>query len=404
MTINTENTIYDCIVVGGGISGISFAHYMKKAGKNVLIIEKDNKIGGQLNTIHSVNKPDFWCELGSHTCYNSYTNLLAIAKEVGEGYNELQPLDKFNYVLYRSGKISSIFSAISPISFMINAFKIFSSKKDGKSVREYFRPIVGKSNYDKLFKYAFRAVICQDADNYPAEMFLKRRKQKEKELSRRFTFKKGLHSFLSHIIEKDGLSVIKSTQITGLGKSEGIYSLKANDGSVFRASSVALASNPFSTSILLKDIEPEVAELLSSISLFHSQSVNVIIPEEKLSHLKKVAGIISCSDNFMSAVSRDLVADDSLRGFTFHFEKDKLTKEEQFNLICKVLGISLSDILEHYYTEHMLPSVGVEHVGLEEKIDQARINDNVYILGNYFYGLSLEDCVNRSLNESKRIM
>ena len=35
---------YDVIVVGGGISGMSFAHYAKKAGFKCLILEKENRV------------------------------------------------------------------------------------------------------------------------------------------------------------------------------------------------------------------------------------------------------------------------------------------------------------------------------------------------------------------------
>ena len=71
--------VYDCIVVGGGISGVTFAHYLKKEGKAVLVLEKNKNTGGQLQTGHLSVQPDFWYELGSHTCYNSYTSLLSLS-------------------------------------------------------------------------------------------------------------------------------------------------------------------------------------------------------------------------------------------------------------------------------------------------------------------------------------
>ncbi|MGD0283610.1 MAG: FAD/NAD(P)-binding protein, partial [Dissulfurispiraceae bacterium] len=41
---------YDVIIIGAGISGLSFAHYCGREGMRTLIIEKDAHIGG---TIHS---------------------------------------------------------------------------------------------------------------------------------------------------------------------------------------------------------------------------------------------------------------------------------------------------------------------------------------------------------------
>ena len=41
---------YDCIIVGGGIAGITAAIYLKNANKDVLLIEKGT-MGGILNKI-----------------------------------------------------------------------------------------------------------------------------------------------------------------------------------------------------------------------------------------------------------------------------------------------------------------------------------------------------------------
>lgn len=172
--------VYDCIVVGGGISGVTFAHYLKKEGKAVLVLEKNKNTGGQLQTGHLSTQPDFWYELGSHTCYNSYTSLLSIVKEIRRT-DIIVPLGKFSYVLHASGKIKSIMSEVSKLSCLLHFPKYFFSDKAGKTTREYFRPIVGASNYDRLFTNAFKAVICQPADDYPAEIFLKKRDKREKD-------------------------------------------------------------------------------------------------------------------------------------------------------------------------------------------------------------------------------
>ncbi len=37
---------YDVIVVGGGISGMSFTHYATKADYKTLVLEKSNRNGG----------------------------------------------------------------------------------------------------------------------------------------------------------------------------------------------------------------------------------------------------------------------------------------------------------------------------------------------------------------------
>ena len=46
-----ENQLrYDAIVVGGGMAGLTSAAYLAKAGLKVLLCEKENKIGGLVNS------------------------------------------------------------------------------------------------------------------------------------------------------------------------------------------------------------------------------------------------------------------------------------------------------------------------------------------------------------------
>lgn len=397
-----DRIIYDCVIVGGGISGISFAHYLKKAGKSVLIVEKAERTGGQIQTGHSPVNPDYWYEMGSHTCYNSYTSLLSIVRETG-GIDLIQSLDKHSYVLYDSGKIKSLGSAVSKFSMFFHCFRYFFSDKREKTTREYFRPIVGASNYDRLFRYAFRAVICQPADDYPAEIFLKKRKERDKELPRKYSFKGGISSFLNNIIEKDNLQIDLKSEITSIQRKDDLYVLETVDGNTYYAHNIALATSPQISSQLLKETEEDISGLLASFSIFESESLNVIIPKEKLD-LKEMAGIIALSNDFLSVVSRDLVEDDQLRSFTFHFEKGRKNDTEKSELICKVLDINEQDIIARRATSHSLPATRLEHLHLDEKIAEKRKDDNVYVLGNYFYGLSLEDCVNRSKKEAERFL
>ena len=46
--------IYDAIIIGGGVAGVTAAIYLKMAGLNIAIIEKE-LIGGKLNYISEIN-------------------------------------------------------------------------------------------------------------------------------------------------------------------------------------------------------------------------------------------------------------------------------------------------------------------------------------------------------------
>ena len=64
--------VYDSIILGGGIAGITAAIYLIQANKNVLLIEK-GPLGGTLNKISKIeNYPGFKSITGPDLAYNLY--------------------------------------------------------------------------------------------------------------------------------------------------------------------------------------------------------------------------------------------------------------------------------------------------------------------------------------------
>jgi protoporphyrinogen oxidase len=391
------------MVIGGGISGISFSYYLNRSNKKVLLLEKEARAGGQVQT-QSAKIFDFWYDLGAHTCYNSYISLLSIVKELNLDAH-VQPMGQFSYLVYKQNDLKNMMAGFSWPSMILNCPKIFFASKEGKTVEEYFGKIVGKTNYEQFFSKAFRAVLSQNANNYPAEIFLKKRKSRFEAFPRKYTFTNGISSLTDAIIEKSGLeiktnSAVKTISRTG-DDSSPLYEIEIISGQKFYASAVALAIDPASASVLLQEIEPDLSKLLATIPIAHSESIGVVLPKEKV-NVKKMAGIIPVSDQFLSVVSRDLVEHPAYRGFVFHFEKGKLKRNEQLDTICKVLNIKIEDIVTQTFTEHVLPSLRVQHIDLKTQIEKVKINSGIFILGNYFNGLSMEDCVQRSQDEFRR--
>lgn len=136
--------IYNCIIIGAGISGITFAHKLSIKGEAVLVLEKEHRVGGQINTFYSQDKAGTWAEAGSHTCYNSYTHLLSVADEV-KHTDSLLPLRKCRYVIFDENRLKRPFGLISMPRMMLNGWRCFFLSMKGKTVRQYFGRIVGKA-------------------------------------------------------------------------------------------------------------------------------------------------------------------------------------------------------------------------------------------------------------------
>jgi len=45
-----DEKTWDCVIIGGGIAGLTASIYLAQAGKSVLVLEKSNKLGGRGKT------------------------------------------------------------------------------------------------------------------------------------------------------------------------------------------------------------------------------------------------------------------------------------------------------------------------------------------------------------------
>jgi protoporphyrinogen oxidase len=397
-----KNHLYDCIVIGGGISGVSFAHYLRREGHSVLILEKERRLGGRIHSAQPEKGEDFWMELGAHTCYNSYTELLSLIKEIGKS-ESVVPLASVPYKLYSGKKIRSIFSEISLLPLLLRFWKIFSSSKNGKTTREYFEPIVGRSNYKKLFSKLFRAVISQEADEYPAEIFLKKRAQKDETVARRFSYRGGLSALVEDIANESGAEILNYALVENVEKqTDGLFKVFLQNGQIFTSRHIAIATDITTAPLLLSGLNlDQMATLTATIRPSRSIAVNVVVDKQYI-RLKKMGGIIPLSNDFFSAVSGDAIDNEHWRSFTFHFPESKLSPAERLEIVLRTLGITDNNAIHTETYRHALPKVRLQHLQLAEKSHQLLQDNRIFLLGNYFHGMSIEDCVRRSKEEAAR--
>ncbi len=390
----------DVVIVGGGISGLSLAFYSARAGYKTTLLEKNERIGGSFNSHHCTNGKDaFWLDMGAHTCYNSYQNLLDIV-EACHLKEDIIPRAKVPFMLLRDKELKSVFSSLNIFEALRSIPNIFSLKKDGLSVREYYSKIAGENNYNKALSHFFNAVPSQPTDDFPADMMFKSR-PKRKEVLKNYTFREGLGSVARAIAKSKGINVFTGQEVTGIERLEGSYVITTKTGMTCTASTLALAAPPQASSRLLQTIEADISRHLGQIESASVDSVGVMVRKEDLA-VRPVAAIISPDDIFFSAVSRDTVPHEEYRGFAFHFRPGE-HEESKIRRITEVLGISMDKIAHRYDVINTVPSLRVGHRDWLEKIDGMLEGRNLLLTGNYFGGMAIEDCVSRSLSESRRI-
>ncbi len=391
----------DVVVVGGGISGLSLAFYCVQAGMKTTILEKNDTIGGSFASPHySANGKKFWLEMGAHTCYSSYQNLLEIVETCGMKSNII-PRAKVPFTLFKDGQIKSIVSQLNIPELLVSIPNLFTLKKDSQSVKSYYSKIVGERNYREVLSHFFNAVPSQRTDDFPADMMFKSR-AKRKDVLKNYTFKNGLQSVAQAISGRSGLNVFTNQNVNSIQYVDGLYEIRTPEGGEYSAKTLVLATPSSVSSQLLKGIKPDVANHLGILKAADVDSLGVIVRKENIS-MKPVAALISPDDVFFSVVSRDTVPDDNYRGFVFHF-KPGLDEKTKKNRITEVLGITMAKV-EHTISKiNTVPTLQLGHHEWLAKTDaMLKKEKNLLLTGNYFGGMAIEDCVSRSRSEFGRM-
>jgi hypothetical protein len=120
-------------------------------------------------------------------------------------------------------------------------------------------------------------------------------------------------------------------------------------------------------------------------------------------HLSPLAGLIAVDDAFYSMVSRDYLDDPRYRGFAFHFRPGALSPEAQIERACQAIGVTPNSVVGHTRAINRLPALRVGHPDRIRRIDAALADTRLAITGNWFLGVSIEDCLTRSYREFQRL-
>jgi len=388
------------IVVGGGISGLSAAHYAVRAGIETLLIERSPRPGGCMHTHVFDTLDGFWVEAGSHSCFNSYGNLIQILESLGH-LDQATAKEKQSYKLWSEGKRRSILWALHPLELAVSIPRLFSGSKEGKSVVEYYGRVLGEKNYRDLFGPAFRSVICQDADDFPAEALF-RKKPRRKDVLRSFTMPGGLADIPRTIAAQPGLETRLGCGVDALSVDGPGFRVHLDDGVTLTCEHLTLAVPPDVAARLLDGINPEAARAIADVGVVEIDSLLVAFERDALS-VPELAGLISVDGPFFSAVSRDFLSDQRLRGFAFHFPGNRYDEGERLRTACTALDTTPDRAAAVAHVRNRLPSLRTGHAERIADLDRALVGGPVAVTGNWFLGVSIEDCVTRSRAEHERL-
>jgi oxygen-dependent protoporphyrinogen oxidase len=277
------------------------------------------------------------------------------------------------------------------------------ASKEGATTCGWYSGVVGKRNYSRILAPFLSAVPSQSVDSFPAagpgSLFKKRPRRKD--VVKSFTLDGGLSSVIAAVAASSGVetrtgAIVREVRRVGDG-----YEVRLADGRSFQAPLVSVAVPPSMASAMLRADFPDLSSELARIGMAATESVGVVVRREKVK-LPEMAFLVPADDLFWSAVTRDPVPDPDWRAFAFHFKTGK-TDEERRARIAQILQVEQGDFEEVTRRMTLLPSPVLGHDRVVGELDRMLSGSGLALTGNYFEGLAIEDCVQRSRAEWARV-
>ncbi len=397
----------DVIVVGGGISGLGFAHRAARAGRTVRLLERSDRLGGCIRTHR---RPDgFWFELGAHTAYNSYASFLDLAVAT-RAAGKLQPRQaaRKRFGLLRDGEYTWLTPprVLLALDWMEVARHLPSGlfrKKDGETLYSHYARLIGRRNYDRVLSPFLEAVPSQKADGFPAEgpgsLFKKHARRRE--FPRSYGFEGGLQTVADAAPGLSGVTVETGVEVARVGRDGDGFSVITADGRILSAPAVAVAA-PLDAAVgMLRDDFHELTDAMAKIRTVEVDSMGVVLPRERC-WMPEVAFLVPVDDLFHSAVTRDPFPHPTLRAFAFHF-RPGVSRDARLRRMAEVLRVPEAELGPVVEARATLPAPALGHGEVVAEMDRCLSGGRLALTGNYFAGLALEDCLLRSGAEWERI-
>lgn len=396
---------FDAIVVGSGISGASFAYEAARAGKRALVVEKEARVGGCLHSHRT--SAGYWFELAGHTCYNSYLGLADIVQGAGLRGKVLQRSRTHLRFLQGDSIVPgsnqwALLRLMNKAELLKSLPHAFTAKKDGQTVYSYYAQILGRGNYNRVFGPVLSAVPSQSADSFPADMLFKVRKTRRKDFPRSFTVAGGLQRIVEAALDQPQITTAAGQGAVRVERAGDGWAVVLADGTRHEADALALAVPPRTAADLVRETAPELAAQLARIKEAQVETVGVVVATDKVARIPISMFLVPLDDMFHSIVTRDSIPDPAWRSFSFHF-KPGHSRDEKMRRITEVLKVTPADLETVVERTAVLPSPELGHEKIVAEIDRLTAGAKLCVTGNYFAGLSIEDCVVRSREQWARI-
>jgi len=434
--------IYDIVVIGGGITGLVASWQLKRQGKKVILLEKEKRLGGNINTFRNYG---YIFEEGPQTILASNEYVYKLIKELNlESQLEiLSGKSSDSRFILKKGRLIKI--PLKPWEFFTSPLLSWSSKlllfreffsqpiESDISVAEFTIRHFGEEFYDyfvqpfisgiyagdgkKLsLKYAFPKLYeIQRKYGSLLKAFLKEKRVAPK--GKLLSFRKGL-STLVDVLKKEVPYLTSAEVIKILKKERNLYQLILKGGKKFLAKRIIITTNAKDTVKLLRNIYTKV-ELLEKINypplavvslafrrkkgISYLQGFGFLVPQKEQ---RKILGAIFVSSLFQGRCpSEEICFSVFLCGETQKDLCNNLSLEELESLAEKeiraLFPVGEKTLGRIKFYPQSIPQYELNYEKFLQIIKELENREpNIKILSSYIGGSSLAKCIEKGMRLS----
>src|SRR5215468_466258 len=445
----THEMNVDSIIIGAGVSGLVAAHHLKKMGRDLLLVESGDHVGG---VIQSREVEGFLIERGPNSLRGSH-EFLDLVEELNLTGELITADPRAPAYVYAGGELHAVPMsppALVKTKLISNAAKLrllrepfVKSRRGGgeESVASFVRRRLGDEILERLVEPFLSGVYAGDPEElslqacfpklaeFEAEAggilrgALRAAKQSRKEASkpkrslrpyRLCSFRHGLSALPEALAKSLGDSLLTRARIIDISSTGGFEIKIEHRGEIktINSSTLVLSTPAYVAGRLLSGIAPEIAALVAEIPYVSIVSVPLAYRAEQVSRKLdgfgflaprgeglRTLGSIWNSSLFAGRAPEGWACLTNFIGGATDREAIKLSDEELIRIVHndlnKALGLSGEPRrLPITRYERAIPQYTLGHAARVERIESLlRDTHGLWISGNYLRGVSLGDCI-----------
>lgn len=427
------------VILGAGISGLSAAHFLQQKGADFLLLEANNRVGGN---IHSKEIDGFICENGPNTVLLNNTAIIQLIQELGlwESVCKPQANAAHNRFVLHHGKLQAV--PTTPWAFFGTPLLSFADKlrlmkepfinkhSQNTSIASFARKRFGAAFYEQFILPFVTGIYAGDPEKMSVKHalkllweleqehgsvfkgFIKKQKQQSKDglpKIKMFSFPKGLGQLCDSIAKNLGEKLHLNSSVSAIKKTKEGYEIQAGTHSILCEEIICTLPAHITAPLINNDtLEKQLQEIeyvpIDVLHLgFDKNKVKNQTPGfgllTKPTDQKRFLGLLFNSRIFPHTAPEQkelftIIIGGSRQPELCTLEKGVL-QENVLSDIQNILELEgKPSFIHHQRYKRAIPQYGMEQEQLIQSIQEFNKKaPHFHLLGNYTGGISVSDCV-----------